>query len=75
MNTQAVDPSMVKALEGASNLQLYQLKSFIDGLLADPRRGIAARAKLHLGRERPAGTSRPAQPEVVLISSVASPLS
>ncbi|MDB5818210.1 MAG: hypothetical protein JWQ11_1850 [Rhizobacter sp.] len=50
MNTQAVDPSMVEALEGASNLQLYQLKSFIEGLLADPRRGVAARATLHLGQ-------------------------
>ena len=40
---------MIEALEGASSLQLYQLKALIEGMLADPRRGIAARAGLHLG--------------------------
>lgn len=41
---------MIEALEGASSLQLYQLKALIEGMLADPRRGIAARAGLHLGQ-------------------------
>ena len=41
---------MMEALEGASSLQLYQLKAVIEGMLADPRRGIAARANLHLGQ-------------------------
>ena len=41
---------MIEALEGASSLQLYQLKALIEGMLADPRRGIAARANLHLGQ-------------------------
>ena len=41
---------MIEALEGASSLQLYQLKALIEGMLADPRRGIAARASLHLGQ-------------------------
>jgi len=41
---------VVEALEGAKSLQLYQLKAFIEGMLADPRRGIAARASLHLGQ-------------------------
>lgn len=41
---------MIEALESASSLQLYQLKAIIEGMLADPRRGIAARAKLHLGQ-------------------------
>ena len=50
MNSQATDPRMIEALEGASSLQLYQLKAFIEGMLADPRRGIAARASLHLGQ-------------------------
>ena len=50
MNSQATDPPMIEALEGASSLQLYQLKAFIEGMLADPRRGIAARASLHLGQ-------------------------
>ena len=41
---------MIEALEGASSLQLYQLKALIEGMLADPRRGIKARASLHLGQ-------------------------
>ena len=41
---------MIEALAGASSLQLYQLKALIEGMLADPRRGIAARASLHLGQ-------------------------
>ena len=41
---------MIEALQGASSLQLYQLKAIIEGMLADPRRGIAARASLHLGQ-------------------------
>ncbi len=50
MNTPAIDPRMIEALGGASSLQLYQLKAIIEGLLADPRRGLAARANLHLGQ-------------------------
>ena len=50
MNPRATDPPMIEALEGASSLQLYQLKALIEGMLADPRRGIAARANLHLGQ-------------------------
>ena len=50
MNAQAIDPSMIEALEGASSLQLYQLKAIIEGMLTDPRRGLAARADLHLGQ-------------------------
>ena len=50
MNSQATDPRMIEALEGASSLQLYQLKALIEGMLADPRRGMAARASLHLGQ-------------------------
>jgi ribosomal protein L35AE/L33A len=50
VNTQATDPRMIEALEGATSLQLYQLKSFIEGMLAEPRRGLAARANLHLGQ-------------------------
>lgn len=41
---------MIEALEEASSFQLYQLKALIEGMLADPRRGIAARASLHLGQ-------------------------
>jgi hypothetical protein len=50
VNSQATDSPMIEALEGASSLQLYQLKALIEGMLADPRRGIAARASLHLGQ-------------------------
>ena len=47
---QGADPRMIEALEDASSFQLYQLKALIEGMLADPRRGIAARANLHLGQ-------------------------
>ena len=50
MILQGTDPRMIEALEGASSLQLFQLKALIEGMLADPRRGIAARANLHLGQ-------------------------
>jgi hypothetical protein len=50
VNAPTIDPPMLDALEGASSLQLYQLKAIIDGMLADPRRGLAARASLHLGQ-------------------------
>lgn len=50
VSTQAIDPGMIEALQGASSLQLYQLKAIVEGLLADPRRGLAARANLHLGQ-------------------------
>lgn len=50
MNSQAIDPRMIEALEGASSLQLYQLKAIIEGMLADPRRSLAARTQLHLGQ-------------------------
>ncbi len=50
MNSQTNDPRMIEALQGASSLQLYQLKAIIEAMLADPRRGMAARANLHLGQ-------------------------
>ena len=50
MNSQATEPRMIEALESASSLQLYQLKALIEGMLADPRRGVKARASLHLGQ-------------------------
>ena len=33
-----------------TSLQLYQLKAIIECMLANPRRGLAARANLHLGQ-------------------------
>lgn len=49
MNLRGPHP-MIEALEEASSLQLYQLQALIQGMLSDPRRGIAARASLHLGQ-------------------------
>jgi hypothetical protein len=40
VNSQGTDPRMMEALDGASSLQLYQLKALIEGMLADPRRGM-----------------------------------
>jgi len=45
-----IDPRMIEALEGASSLQLYQLKAIITAMLGDPRRALAARTSLHLGQ-------------------------
>lgn len=42
--------SMMEALQGASSIQLYQMRALIDGMLADTKRTIAARAALHLGQ-------------------------
>ena len=50
MNLQGTDSQIIEALEGASSLQLYQLKIIIEGMLVDPRRALAARASLHLGQ-------------------------
>ena len=36
---------MMEALEGASSLQLYQLKAIIEGMLTDPRRPCARGAR------------------------------
>lgn len=41
---------MIEALQDAPSLQLYQMRALIDGLLADPKRTMAARASLHLGQ-------------------------
>ncbi|HSI61037.1 MAG TPA: hypothetical protein VLA16_26000, partial [Ideonella sp.] len=41
---------MIEALQGASSMQLYQMRTLIDGMLADTKRAIAARAALHLGQ-------------------------
>ncbi|NUZ09127.1 hypothetical protein HQN59_25650 [Schlegelella sp. ID0723] len=39
-----------EALQGATNVQLYQLRALIDTMLADPKRTAAAVAELHLGQ-------------------------
>lgn len=41
---------MLEALQDAPSLQLYQMRSLIDTMLAEPKRTMAARASLHLGQ-------------------------
>lgn len=41
---------MIEALQDAPSLQLYQMRSLIDTMLAEPKRTMAARATLHLGQ-------------------------
>ena len=53
--------AMFEALEGASSLQLYRLKATIEGMLSDPRQGMAARASLHLGQAVRFGEHRDGQ--------------
>lgn len=50
MNPQGTDPKLIDALNRASSLELFQLSSIIERLLADPRRIIAVRAKMNLGQ-------------------------
>lgn len=46
---QGADPKLLDALSGASSLQLFQLQSIIERMLADPKRIIAVRVNMHLG--------------------------
>jgi hypothetical protein len=47
---QEADPKLVDALSRASSLELFQLSTIIERMLADPRRIIAVRANMHLGQ-------------------------
>lgn len=42
---------MVEALQDAPSMQLYQMRALIDVLLDGPKREMAARMKLHQGRD------------------------
>jgi hypothetical protein len=44
------DPKLIDALNRASSLELFQLSTLIERMLADPRRIIAVRAHMHLGQ-------------------------
>jgi hypothetical protein len=44
------DPKLLEALNHASSLQLFQLQTIIERMLADPKRIIAVRANMHLGQ-------------------------
>ena len=44
------DTKLIEALSNASSLELFELSSIIDRLLADPRRIVAIRNQLNLGK-------------------------
>ncbi|RCW63207.1 hypothetical protein [Pseudorhodoferax soli] len=48
--SRGVDPRLMELLNSASSLQLFELSTVIERLLADPRRIIAVRVNLHLGQ-------------------------
>lgn len=50
MIPEGVDPKILDALNRASSLELFQLSTLIERLLADPRRIIAVRTNMHLGQ-------------------------
>lgn len=50
MIPRGVDPRLIEALERASGLELFQLSTIIERMLADPRRILAVRTNLHLGQ-------------------------
>ena len=50
MRAPAIDARVLEALQQASSLELYQLSTVIERLLADPRRILAVRKDLHLGQ-------------------------
>jgi hypothetical protein len=45
-----VDPKLIDALNRASSLELFQLSTVIERLLADPRRIVQVRVNMHLGQ-------------------------
>ena len=45
-----VDPNLIDALNRASGLELFQLSTIIERLMADPRRILQVRVNLHLGQ-------------------------
>ena len=50
MSAPGIDARVLEALQQASSLELYQLSTVIERLLADPRRILAVRKDLHLGQ-------------------------
>lgn len=50
MSNPGVDPQLVDVLNRASSLQLFQLSTLIERMLADPRRIIAVRVNMPLGQ-------------------------
>lgn len=50
LSMQGADPKLVDALSRASSLELFQLSTIIERMLADPRRIVAVRRNMHLGQ-------------------------
>ena len=50
MNVPGIDARLLELLQQASNLQLFQLNSVIERMLADPRRILQVRKDLHMGQ-------------------------
>ena len=50
MSVSGIDPRVLDALHNASSLELFQLSTLIERLLADPRRIIAVRKDMNLGQ-------------------------
>ncbi|MEP7299606.1 MAG: hypothetical protein ABI702_25775 [Burkholderiales bacterium] len=50
MNLQGIDPRLIETLNRASSLELFQLSTLIERMLADPRRIIAVRTNMHMGQ-------------------------
>lgn len=48
--SQGADPKLLDALSRASSLELFQLQTIIERMLADPKRIIAVRLNMHLGQ-------------------------
>ena len=48
--TQGADPKLLDALSRASSLELFQLQTIVERMLADPKRVIAVRVNMHLGQ-------------------------
>lgn len=50
MSTPGVDPRLLEVLGRATSLELFQLNSVIERMLADPKRIVQIRKDLHLGQ-------------------------
>lgn len=48
--SQSADRKLLDALGRASSLELFQLQTIIERMLADPKRIIAVRLNMHLGQ-------------------------
>jgi hypothetical protein len=50
VNSQGIDPRIIDSLNRASSLELFQLSTVIEQMLADPRRIIKVRTNMHMGQ-------------------------